>query len=477
MVLLPGLPERLTELLSRLLAKERDERFASADEVVAAIAALEAELPAELLARPAVLATPAVPAGEVEPTRLLPITGRQPTAAAPRPAPPVSPPVPAPPVAAAPVSGGRLRLAIALGVLAAVTVAVLAAYFATTRLGGPKDAPAGAGDASETAVLEAAGPTAGREEHEPIEVPPAEPSVAESPAAGGGTDEPAPRPVATPPRPLPEPPPEPRVREASGGVEPPSATDAAEAEVVTALAEDDTASSADPAMPLPGRRRARREALRDVVEERIERRAPDQVVETGLSLVFDVRPADSFLLLDGTVIGRASDHAAGAGRPYVLPGAGEYQLKVRSAGMEDHRILVRASATGPAATTVSARLAPARAAELAIGDLPIVRVQSAVAFEVVPATALVEVDGRSVGRADQYPGRFGRPATWLRLAPGRHRLSLTAPGHQRRDFAVDVSDGAEEAREKIRVVLPPSPGGDSGRGTGNAGGAGREGGS
>jgi hypothetical protein len=85
-----------------------------------------------------------------------------------------------------------------------------------------------------------------------------------------------------------------------------------------------------------------------------------------------------------------------------------------------------------------------------------VRVQNAIAFEVNPAAARVEVDGRPVGRADQYPGRFGRPASWLRLSPGRHRVSLSAPGHARRDYAVDVSAGAPEAREKIRVVLPPA---------------------
>jgi hypothetical protein len=276
---------------------------------------------------------------------------------------------------------------------------------------------------------------------------PADRPAVEASSGAGAADVPVedPRRATNPPRPAPAPPPvvvprpEPTRERAESAPEP-------EPRVAESL-------PAGPAGPVD-RRAARREAVRGAIESRVEELTPDQTLESGLAIVFDVRPADSFLLLDGTVIGRASEY--GSGSPFVLPGEGEYRLKVRSPGMEDQRILLRARSGGPARTTVSARLSPAAASELALGDLPLVRVQNAIAFEVTPAAARVEVDGRPVGRADQYPGRFGRPASWLRLSPGRHRVSLSAPGHARRDYAVDVSAGAPEAREKIRVVLPPA---------------------
>jgi len=130
-------------------------------------------------------------------------------------------------------------------------------------------------------------------------------------------------------------------------------------------------------------------------------------------------------------------------------------MKLRSPGLADHHVVLRASAGGASPTRVTARLEAARAAELELGDLPLVRVQEAVGFAVQPPSAQVEVDGRPVGRADRYPGRFARPATWLKLSPGRHRVSFVAPGFLRRDYAVDVSSGAEEARQRIEVRLAP----------------------
>jgi hypothetical protein len=65
------------------------------------------------------------------------------------------------------------------------------------------------------------------------------------------------------------------------------------------------------------------------------------------------------------------------------------------------------------------------------------------------------VDGQPVGPARRFAGRFGRPAEWLTLTPGRHRVSIVAPGHQRRDLAVEVSPGAEKEREKIEIKLVP----------------------
>jgi hypothetical protein len=55
----------------------------------------------------------------------------------------------------------------------------------------------------------------------------------------------------------------------------------------------------------------------------------------------------------------------------------------------------------------------------------------------------------------RFAGGAGR-RRWLELPRGLHRISLVAPGRQRVDLAVEVTAGAEEARKRITVVLPPA---------------------
>jgi serine/threonine-protein kinase len=508
MPLAPGVSARLVEVLSRLLAKDRADRYADGDELSAALAALETDLPTEVLAAPAVVVGGE---GAMEATRLLGVTGAQPVAPATRPAerpgePPATRPagVPPPPPSALPPPAGsavgipstgapapdapparsttkRRRLwlaaaaALALLVIVAGGVAV-AGYFwwqggGSERVAGllspeaePGEealdaaAPAEGMPAEALEVAEAVPPRPdGRVEpasEEAAVPPPAVPAGGRPVTTGAAASVPAPSPAPQAAVQVPRPPP------TAVPQQPAAPMPAAPA---TADEPEPAGADPDPRLASPRGRRLerameRRPALRDAVEEALEQTAPDLEIDSGLALVFDVEPPQAFALLDGTVVGRAREHDARSGSPYVLPGPGEYLLKLRSPGMEDYRIRVRASASGPARTTVKARLETAAAAGLAIGDLPLVRVQEAVGFEVHPSTARIELDGRPAGRVDQYPGRFARPATWLRLAPGRHRLSLLAPGYQRRDFAVDVSAGAAEERQRIEARLEPAPG-------------------
>jgi hypothetical protein len=245
-----------------------------------------------------------------------------------------------------------------------------------------------------------------------------------------------------------------------------------------AVSADDGADEPSPDRELsPGAQRLeqaleRRPALRRAARELAEARGltpsgggqVDQTVDSGLTVVFHVEPTRAFVLVDGTVIGRAEelDPSAG-GAAYRLPGEGEYLVKLRAPGMKDHQVLLRASAAGPSSTTIAAHLQPAPVDELDLGDLKLYRVSESVGFEVLPpiarAKARVLVDGRPVGRAAEYPGRFARGNTWLRLAPGRHRVSVVAPGFTRRDVAVDVSSGATERRQRIEIALRPERGG------------------
>ncbi len=481
----PELGTKLPETLARLLAKDRDQRFADGRELAARLAELERELPADLLA------TPAVAAVDVAPTRLLTPSDGLPAAAATRPAEVagepaatraavgagVPPPPPAAGAAAAPAAAGRSRrLLVALGVVLLLLalgagVAAVLGLGVWHRISAARVAALETGTGDGGAAAGATFPAVPAQEGPDARAP--APSAAPGPAAPGGPPSSGPRvaaetqapvaaagrapdttPAGGPPgaarRPAPAPP--------SGRSEP--AAPAGDGGNGDASEEADTAPAPASSEPLRLRQAVREDpALRREVQElRAERsageEAVDQTLDTGLGLTLRVEPRTAFVLLDGTVIGRAAEYEPGHG-PYLLPGPGAYLLKLRSPGMEDYRVLVRASAAGPAATVVSARLAAAKAADLELADLELHRVREAIAFEAYPPGAEVEVDGRPAGRADRYPGRFARGGTWLHLGPGRHRVSVVAPGFRRQDFAVDVSAGATEAREKIEVRLAP----------------------
>jgi tRNA A-37 threonylcarbamoyl transferase component Bud32 len=187
--------------------------------------------------------------------------------------------------------------------------------------------------------------------------------------------------------------------------------------------------------------------------------AVDRVVHSGLELAFRVDPPDAFVLLDGAVIGRAQEwNGQQGGRSYTLPGSGQHLVKIKKPGMKDYRIAVEASAMR-GTTPVVVSLQPLPAAQVETSDLQTVRVREAIALHVQPeVNALLLVDGATVGPVKKFAGRFGHADEWLSLPLGMHRLTLVAPGYGRRDVAVEVSPGADKARQKVDVALSPATG-------------------
>jgi hypothetical protein len=121
--------------------------------------------------------------------------------------------------------------------------------------------------------------------------------------------------------------------------------------------------------------------------------------------------------------------------------------------MKDYRITVEASATR-GVTPVVVSLQPLPAAQVDTSDLQTYRVREAVALRLQPEVdAVVQVDGNSVGAARRYAGRFGHADEWLSLPMGMHRVTVIAPGYVRRDLAVEITGGAEKARQRIDVVM------------------------
>lgn len=454
---------RLDALVRRLMAKDPAARFATAGEVAAEITALEASLPPQVLASPAVAGAPP--------------EGTEVTRQTPPPLPPPSPPAGAagPAAVAAPVAASRKGLWLGLAALAAAVLVGVgaAAYFLTPRVlealrGGGEELvavePAPEGEAAPVAGMVGEGDeperppvgdrtsvegTAPGTRAQTLEAPPrgAVEEVEETPRQPPGGQEPA-----EPPSRRPEPAGEP----ARGGPKPsadpvsPGTSRSQPATSSTPPAPPVATPGSTPApAPVPPAPEPRQPDASPPVSQPEPEPQVDRRLETGMTVRFQVQPPDAFVLVDGTVLGRASEVSAAGG--YTLPSPGEHLVVVRRPGRRDARLLL-AARPGGGTTVVPVRLEYLPAVELALEDLPRYRVREAVAFKVEPKQAQVLVDGVLRGQASDFGG-FGRG--WLRLERGLYRISLVAPGRRRVDLALEVGSGASEEREKIELVLPP----------------------
>jgi eukaryotic-like serine/threonine-protein kinase len=471
---LRAIPPRVEELLRRMLAKDRDERMATAAEVAKELAAIEAELSDETLAAAAgsdeLERTFALPrrTGTVSPGPIVPPpppppgvpTGPStpPTATLTQvpplpqiPPPPQMPPQAMPaPAAAAPAPGRRSMLpwlALAAGLVLLVGLAAAwgiwsiwqsrvkaaqqtAEIGTETEAGTETDTETEAGTNTETepepepSPEEASPEPVSQGTFKPVTPSPKPADLpADQPADLSRRPEPAPqtRPAQVPPPPVPQ-----RERPAPAPVV--------------------------PVQPEPEEEEPEPEPERPAVTE-----AVDQTVRTGLEVAFRVTPPDARVLVDGTVLGMAKEWSGQKGaRTYTFPSPGSYLVKIRRDGMKDHRIAVEVSGSG-VVTPITVRMRSMAAAEVETSDLERIEVREAVAFRAEPADAMVSVDGQEMGPARQYSGGMGK-GRWLVLRPGRHRVSVTAPGFRRQDFLVDVTGGAEKEKERIEVRL--APGGD-----------------
>jgi len=477
---LRAVPERLEALLRRMLAKSRDDRFATAAELAVEVAACERELSDETLSAPAAnlplqatrilpkrttdaVQTPGGPsAPQRVPTLLEGISASREAVLSPPPSlpprVPTPPPIPAratapPPVlpaTAAPVVtatrpgyGKSLAVAIILVLFLMIGAGAAGVWWfffrhPTTQEGNGVGIPPG----QETPATTSSTPPPA----EPAATPP--PKIAAIPAPT--TQAP---PIATPPgqtiRPTPpvhpelpaqtsQPVPAPTPRQ-PGPFVPPAATGSPE--------------RPQPPAPEPPPKQAEPDE-----EEQPARRSAggpvDQTLKTGLSLVFRPTPPDAYVLVDGTMIGQATEwNGQKGGRTYTLS-AGEHLIKLRSAGLKDFIIRIEAGEVG-GVTPILSHLKAVGAAQTDTSDLKLYRVREAIGFRVEPPGATILVDSQPAGQAKNFGGRFAQPGTWLKLPPGRHRIGLTAPGRSRQDFIVEVFEGADKDRDHIEATLQP----------------------
>jgi hypothetical protein len=462
-----------------MLAKDRDERFATAAEVAAEVVEVERELNDETLSAPAsalpvMEATRALPRpGSGGQADVIPATG--PRTVLPPPLPPLpasslqaprstagalpaSPPPPPPPaqttartVPRQPRQGHGLAVVVGIAAMVFLLLAASAVWFLVFREKGTEANVAQNETAPSTASVtpdsgpstQLGGPAQPSQQEVPAEKPAAPPPSSQSPTTQLPRETPA-REERAPVTPPVQPAPQDRRPQVAPPL--PSTPDVRRPPVDVAPAP--APNIPDEPAPAPADREPERP-----------RSTADRDVQSGLNLEFRVVPPDARVLVDGTVIGTALEWSGGKrNRTYTLPGAGEYEIKIRGQGLREVKLLVEASETG-GVTPIYANLKGLAAANADASDLRTIRVREAVAFRVEPqVAAMILVDGQPAGPAREYAGRPLTPRSWLRLPAGRHRVSVVARGYQRQDILVEVTPGAEKERDHIAVTL--SSGGD-----------------
>jgi serine/threonine protein kinase len=511
-----GIPPRLEALLSRMLAKDRDERLATAGLVAEEIKAIERELPDDTLAAPAstnvqqqiptyvlprrttaaaqmpaeALAPPGQapltagsamsPASPVSPTS--PTSPTSPVSSISPGPPPVVPPgqAPGPQSIPPPAAKSRTGLWIGLAVGLLVFLGLVAAggtlawqYFQKLRSGI-------SGTPADTVAAQTPSGTEAGSTGSPGPTPnpaPATSSTSGSPAAPGqpaaavppGAKPPEVPVVVGTPIEIRNQPPGGRPRPAADGTSPAPTSPTVPTSPAAPIAPKPKSGEPPPFVPEPARRnppttppvappgggRQAEPAPAEPAERPAEGGA---AMRTGMSLAFRVTPPDAFILVDGTVIGRAEEWSGLKGaKPYTLAESGEHTIKIKKPGMKDYKIAIDASdASGT--TPVPAHLQPLPTREVSTSDLQSYHVKRAIGFKGAPDGAEVLVDGNPSGPAKRFAcGVFGRGG--LELGGGTHRVTISAPGYVQRDLKVEVDDEGGSSCQAVDLNMARGGGG------------------
>ncbi len=467
---LRAVPERLEDLLVRMLAKDRDQRVGSAREVAMELRQIEIDLPDETLSRMVMPAGTSVRPGVgrstapmTQPAAMGPAVGsalstvpfvgpgaptlRTPTQS-PTPAtaastqpqtwiPPVPgvapgtipPPPPAAPIALPPgVAVVPPRKVPVPLILAAAFAVLLVGVLGVWRLvsGGKPEVPQVGLPPSEQGATsdqtgDAANPDGG--EVDPTATASKDPMVFEHPPGSPVGGRVAERPYAPPVTTLSDLP----------NAQPPAnpiPTRPAPVPAPPSPAEPDDTEEEEPEAPAPTRRNS-------------------DALATRLNLALRIAPSDAYVLVDRTVVGKVSEFSGLRGSGVLDVDEGEHTLKFRKAGMED--LVIEIDASGVGTTVIPGRLKALAARDVGAGDLDMYQVRDGITLRLSPPEAKVTVDGSAVRLTT---GPFGRRAgVYIPLGPGTHRVSISAHGYRQKDLGVEVRSGAEEGRQKIDVQL------------------------
>ncbi|MCP4662164.1 MAG: serine/threonine protein kinase [bacterium] len=431
----PGLPPRLVQLVHSMLIKDREERVASAGEVMRELAAIEREVSPQELAAPA--------PEETSPTL--------PSLPPPLPPPPLPPRSPRGTVGTGTYSSRRVGpWLLVVGLVGLALLVGAGWWFKETLRSGRSPVP----ETTETQAPETstAEPVAVAGEPAAEEPPPEEEIEAaerDAPTAVA-VDEPrreAPAESSRQPTPTPRaqtavtsPPPERSAPRAS----PPAAAATPAAPTPEPSPADDTPADDTPAAAADDARSEFEEAARQAARE----------VHSGLSLQFRVVPDDAIVVVRGASDSRSVVHGAARNfdpkhddaRSVELPGAGDYLVFLRKEGYPDYVISLQAAASGGSqARLIKATLSTRRRSS---SEPLVIAVRQAIGFSGYPARTAVFVDGVQQGFAADYPGGIGK-ANNLQLASGSHDVRLDPPGYRPVHIQIEVRRDAPKKKQVI----------------------------
>lgn len=450
---------QLNAVVRKMMAKDKNERYQSAAEVVADLGAVEKALTSAQLSIPAAtFLGPVVAAPQPGPTsaRAVGGAGTAPlTAGLPVPSAPTSATVlkgvPPPPPPATPAKKS-LPIWILLAVVGVVGLGGLFGLWTLLKGGSAEDKPAEATETDPTQTEPAKTETA----LSPPKPGPREPgvkiiSITPSDPVADPTDEPASpatRLGSTPglveQRPVP-----------SSTTRPPSPTPTTTLSTTTPTSTQSQKPTQhaevgpevdEPAVVEPRPTDPRPEPSSTEPVATRPTTSKGKVVDTGMKLLFpgkDKQLEGLFVVIDGRNIGQALDWKERGG--YDLPDPGEHRVVLKKDGREQS-MTINARPDLPPTAIGAALIASSTPAEG--GGSAAIRVREAIGLKVEPRSARVLVDGNDRGLAADFSGGVGK---WLRLGPGRHTVSLRASGYKPIDFLVDVMETATEDKRR----LPP----------------------
>ena len=503
----PGLPPRLVNLVHGMLAKELQNRVASAATVVTEIEAVLRETPAKELDFPAV-----PPLDDAAPTRLMesgaPPPPHVPTVTVPS-LPPVPPPPPLPiapatdttPVQTAPVDSAASAVAQKgeqgakgssvnrAGVLAMVALVLglvvvlggtgywLMQKFASSasstensegQISGeasgsgqenssPDDPPPVGEGADTTDGARPAGMTETPSHPMPtgptaLQMDPETPPTSTAPSA---TPPPSTPPPSTPPpsRPQQSTPPPPSTPPPST---PPPSTPSPSTPSPSAgtTPPSNVPSSTAPTTP-PAAEPTIHAHLKDFDQAA---RSAQRKLESGLFFTFEVEPEDALVRVwrrgdkRQRVMGQAATYAPKKKdtNALELPEPGEYLITLVAEGFPEYILYTKAENRGsPTPQRIQTKLRIA-ASQSGVQRFRVVR---SLAFSGSPSTAEVYVNGARQGPASRWPG--GRPngPRNLQLDPGLHKIRLEASGYKPYEFEVEVTRNAPRRAMTIEYSL------------------------
>jgi hypothetical protein len=174
----------------------------------------------------------------------------------------------------------------------------------------------------------------------------------------------------------------------------------------------------------------------------------DREVRTRRAVIFQIRPDQARLYVDGRYVGVSADWGGGEGRPFPLA-AGEHAVRAVLPGYRELRIRVVADPSLSSDAIAAAELPHLERRSFRRIPRPDYVTSGRIAFAPELRGAAVAVDGEPNGAAD----RFTVSAPMRLTGPAVHDLVLSRPGRPARTIRVLASPTAGSDLVVVRAVL------------------------